>query len=399
MKARLSRIFHFLLLAVLIAGCQPDTKQLESARFAIDSIQSQWIPDSRVALFSIKASSVDGRIQLHGKATEGDAVEALLAALTRQHIPFTDSILLLPDSNLGDRTWGLITLSVANIRYNPSQSAEMATQALMGTPVRILQEENGYYLIQTPDRYISWTESAGVALKSADDMERWKTAGRLLFTGDFALIYSLPSELSDPVSDLVSGGILEADLSLKPSSGFLPVVLPDGRKGYLRGNQCRDLKDWSGRASVSGGQIVSTARQYLGRPYLWGGTSPKAFDCSGFTKTVYFLNGYILSRDASQQVNEGVLINREFRPEELQPGDLLFFGRKATPEKPERATHVGLFLDDSRFIHCSGLVKINSLDPASADFRRYYIDNLLQIKRLLSDTDQPQKISDHPWYF
>ena len=388
-----------MLIAGLLAGCKPDTRQLDAVGFLIDSVQSEWIPDSRVALFSIKASEVGGQILLTGKTSEAEAIGQLRAALDRQQIPYTDSILLLPHPNLGDKTWGLITLSVANIRYSPSQAAEMATQALMGTPVRVLQEENGYYLIQTPDRYIAWTESAGVALKSGEEMERWRASNRLLYNGDFGLIYSLPNDRSDPVSDLVSGGILELDPIKKTSSGFLPVLLPDGRKGFLPANHCQDLADWSVTPALSGAMLAAAARQFLGRPYLWGGTSAKAFDCSGFTKTVYFLNGYILSRDASQQVNEGILISRDYKVGELKPGDLLFFGRKATPEKPERATHVGLYLDDTRFIHCSGLVKVNSLDSTNPDFRRYYIDNLLQIKRLLSDSHHPQKISDHPWYF
>jgi cell wall-associated NlpC family hydrolase len=56
---------------------------------------------------------------------------------------------------------------------------------------------------------------------------------------------------------------------------------------------------------VTEASLVATARTLMGAPYLWGGTSAKGMDCSGFTKTIYLMNGLILPRDASQQVHVG----------------------------------------------------------------------------------------------
>src|SRR5690606_34759178 len=81
-------------------------------------------------------------------------------------------------------------------------------------------------------------------------------------------------------------------------------------------------------------RLISTAKRMMGLPYLWGGTSVKGVDCSGFTKTAFHMNGLMIPRDASQQVLEGmqvdilapdgsldtVLVHRN-----LKPGDLLFF--------------------------------------------------------------------------
>lgn len=399
MKSKSARFCFLILTALLVTGCTPDTRHLETARSLIDSLQNHWAPDTRVALFSVEASDQNGQLLLTGLSTDNESVIQLKSALNKHQIEFTDSILVLPDPALGEHTWGLITLSVASIRYKPSQTAEMATQALMGTPVRILRKKDDYYLIQTPDHYIAWTETASLSPKTATEMARWKSADRVIFMADFGLVYCSPNRNSNPVSDLVAGTILEIDHSKNSIGKFVAVRLPDSREGFVEAEQCRDLTIWSTQATTSGIALETTARLYMGRPYLWGGTSPKAFDCSGFTKTVYYHHGYILPRDASQQISEGILITTQYQSELLQVGDLLFFGRKATPEKPERATHVGLYLGDSYFIHCSGLVKINSLDSTNALFKQNYIDNLLQIKRFLTDSDQPQRVADHPWYF
>ena len=73
-------------------------------------------------------------------------------------------------------------------------------------------------------------------------------------------------------------------------------------------------------------EIKKLATQFLGRPYLWGGTSARAMDCSGFIKTLYFMNGLLLARDASLQTKYGTLVNTEANFNELKTGDLLFFG-------------------------------------------------------------------------
>ena len=125
-------------------------------------------------------------------------------------------------------------------------------------------------------------------------------------------------------------------------------------------------------------RLIAVARSYLGIPYLWGAASTKAFDCSGFTQTVYRMNNITLPRDASQQVSAGQTVEpgREF--ENLKPGDLLFFGRN-----PERITHVAMYLGDRLYIHSAGSVHIRSLDPEHPLFNEYRYDTLQKIKRIL----------------
>src|SRR5699024_4878699 len=99
--------------------------------------------------------------------------------------------------------------------------------------------------------------------------------------------------------------------------------------------------------------LVATAKTMTGAPYLWGGTSTKGMDCSGFTKTIFFMNGWVIPRDASQQVHAGESIDTSEGFDNLRPGDLLFFGRPATETSPQRVVHVGMWIGNNEFIHSS----------------------------------------------
>jgi cell wall-associated NlpC family hydrolase len=99
---------------------------------------------------------------------------------------------------------------------------------------------------------------------------------------------------------------------------------------------------------------------------LWGGTSTKGFDCSGFVQTVFYMNNVFLPRDVSQMILEGEQIESSDDLSNLIPGDLLFFG-----SNPNRATHVGIYLGNQQFIHSDGWVHINSLNPDAENYNDY----------------------------
>ncbi len=92
-------------------------------------------------------------------------------------------------------------------------------------------------------------------------------------------------------------------------------------------------------------RLLSTAKQYIGVPYKFGGTTPKAFDCSGYLQYVFARNGLSLPRTADEQYKLG---QRTTSIRQLVPGDLVFF----TTYEPG-ASHCGIYLGDGRFIHAS----------------------------------------------
>ena len=127
----------------------------------------------------------------------------------------------------------------------------------------------------------------------------------------------------------------------------------------------------------------------MGSGYLWGGTTTKVTDCSGLMKISYLANGIILQRDASQQALTGKKIADWH---DCRLGDLLFFGNSKTG----RVTHVGMYLREGKYIHCSGQVKINSLEPGAAD----YLYSPLSISRIEGQvgTKGITAVAAHPWY-
>lgn len=97
----------------------------------------------------------------------------------------------------------------------------------------------------------------------------------------------------------------------------------------------------SGTSSPSSSGIVATAQQYIGVPYVWGGTSPSGFDCSGLTQYVYARCGISIPRVANDQMNAGSYVDRG----SLQPGDLVFFGSGGY------AYHVGIYVGKNSYLH------------------------------------------------
>lgn len=380
----------FLLIALFIhSGCR-DAK-FEQLKGKAESLCMELVPDERTGICRVSVEKVQRRkVILSGELLSPGYREPLLRLVRDAGFEVIDSLGILPDTILKGKIWGIISVSVANLRSKPSHGAELVSQAVMGTPVRILKKKRDWLYVQTPDHYLSWTNSSSLVELTERELELWRRSERVIFTGQYGVIYG---DDSQRISDLVAGCIVKG----KPGKEkFFQVELPDGKKGVAEAASFSDFSVWREATPALPANLVQTAREFIGIPYMWGGTSSKALDCSGFTKTVWFLNGIVLERDASQQFKYGEVVDAGPDQENLLPGDLLFFGRK----DPLRIVHVGIYAGKREVIHSSGQVGINSLDSTRANFSQYLSSTYVGAKRVtgLSSRFGYMKVKDHPWY-
>ncbi|ARS37788.1 C40 family peptidase [Pontibacter actiniarum] len=372
---------NYLIFALgLLMACSPGKETTVSSASDlephIENVRQQYAPDKRVALFSVEQR---GEV-LAGETNMPAAKAELLNKLKAENISYVDSIQVLPAADLEGKNFGVITISVANLRSDPKHPAELATQATMGTPVQVYKKKSGWYLVQTPDKYLAWVDASGVTLMDKTTFDAWQKSPKLLYTKPYGFAYEGTSTAGGTVSDMVYGDVL----ALKQKQGnFYEVSFPDGRTGFVPASEAVKYDEWVASRQPNGDNLVSTSKQLLGLPYLWGGTSFKGVDCSGFTKTVYFMNGLVLPRDASQQVHIGELVDTSNGWDNMQPGDLLFFGVPATDDKSERVVHVGMWIGgDQEFIHSAGRVRISSMNPSAANFDESELKRFLRAKRV-----------------
>ena len=369
----------------IIFNISAQNNSIESINDLINELKNRYAPDKRVAIFNLSISEGNGKILLSGETNIKEAKDDLIRYLKEREMAFEDNAELLPAKDLGDKIFGIVNLSVANLRSKPDHPAELATQALLGTPVKIYKKRSGFYLIQTPDNYIAWVDDDGITLMNETQLKEWNKSEKILYTNDFGFSYSETDSKSQRISDLVIGNILIKD---GEENNYCRVKYPDGRIAFIEKEYCVELNGWINNSHPTEENIISTAKSFMGIPYLWGGTSAKGMDCSGFTKTVYYLNGVVMSRDASQQVNTGILVDTNNGFDNLQPGALLFFGSRKTEKRNERITHVGIYIGDYEYIHAAGEVKINSLNVNAKNFNLYRLNHFIRAKRIINSVDK-----------
>ncbi len=363
----------------------------------IDEVRIKFAPDKRTSIFDVSFSVDNENLLLKGEVSDLNFKEKLFERLrSTTDLKIIDSIETLPSKKVGKKIYGIVNLSVCNIRSKPEHPAELSTQALMGTPIKIYKEHSGWYLIQTPDEYLGWVDEDGIALKTSEEMKDWTKSSKLIFTNHFGFIYS-DKNFTTVLSDVVAGNIFE---KIGQSKKYYEIRLPDGRKGFVKIEEAQELNSWLSRLSYNPEKVIEFAKNMMGFPYLWGGTSVKGFDCSGYMKTIFFMNGLILPRDANQQalVGDEVELDEEFS--KVKAGDLIFFGRRGNEMRPERITHVGIYIGDKKFLHSSGRVRLDSFDKNDENYNEYRLHTIVRIKRIFSNQEilDQLKITNNKFY-
>jgi cell wall-associated NlpC family hydrolase len=372
-------------LALLAAGCAaPKTVTMPPAQAALEALQrvkNQYAPDSHLAIFTAEATQDDQTVILQGEVDDPAARKAAIMAVRAAGFRVREHIVVLPGDDLGGQDWGLAALSLVNLREKPGNTSEMGTQAFMGNVVRLWKTQTNWFLAQTADKYLGWTEGGSLAPCTRQQAEAWQASPLLIVTALEERIVERPSSDAPQVSDVVQCDLVQR---LATEGEWFKVGLPDGRAGYLPQAAAADYAPWRAHRRPTPENIESTARSFMGRPYFWGCNSVRGLDCSGFTKLVYYLNGVELSRNAAQQCLQGVEVPVDDDLKHLQKGDLLFFGRPDRRTGEERVTHVAIYLQDKLFIQSAVNVHLSSLD-ASSPLRdsRHNLRTLLHVRRVL----------------
>ncbi|MBR3562253.1 MAG: C40 family peptidase [Bacteroidales bacterium] len=280
--------------------------------------------------------------------------------------------------------WAVVNVSDAFMRAEPRYGSECVSQTRMGTLVQVLERKGYWARIKTPEPYEGWVNELALAPTrelSPEEQKETKLYGATLApmsrkeaeeylkAPKYICIQNIPEQ------NLLMGNMVKTDT---PAQGMV------------------DFRKWAEAEAAEADetkidQIIALAKTYLGCPYMWAGMSPGHFDCSGLTGYCYFMNGILLPRDASQQVQCGI----EVPFEQMQKGDLVFFGDTSVG-------HVAICIGDHKIIHASQIVRINSLIPGEPD---YYGRNILHIRRIIGHIGEgsaqfkPMWLKDSPDYF
>ena len=214
---------------------------------------------------------------------------------------------------------GICIVTVAPVRAENSDRAEIVTEILFGESADILEVNKNWTKIKMHyDGYEGWMDTKQIKPVTEEYLANRKVT---LITEDFSSVMTLDGKT------LLSMG----------SEVEFPAVA--SRRSH-------DVRE----------SIALTAKEFLNIPYLWGGKSFFAVDCSGFVQLVYKIHNIKMPRDTYQQAEVGEALSFV---EESQPGDLAYF------ENSEgKIIHVGIMLENQKIIHASGKVRIDTLDSS-----------------------------------
>lgn len=237
-------------------------------------------------------------------------------------------------------TYGICNLSAITMRKEDRHVSEMVSQLLYNETYTILDKTQEWVLVQTHfDHYEGWIQAKQFCKIGEEELYTAKNKPVYLTDKSIAEIdgrlLSLGTPLFDPHPDAVEMPVT-----------FHPELL------------------------------VENAKKLLNAPYLWGGRTAMGIDCSGLVQVCARLAGFLLPRDASQQMECGDWV---YFLTETHPGDLAFFGEDGGP-----ITHVGIIIGDEQIIHASGQVRIDYLDQTGIfnKERNGHTHRLQAIKRL-----------------
>lgn len=263
------------------------------------------------------------RFNILSKVEETDQNQVLTTENIAQTTPETQE---QPETQEPQTKTMYVNSQTVNVRSAASQEASVVTQLSINTQVTVISEQNG------------WAE--------------------VTFNGGNGYIAS--NLLSETISQTSRG-------SSTPRTGITDTT--DKQTDNLSTNNNQESNDSSSNVSTSskGADVLAYAMQFVGYPYVYGGSSTSGFDCSGFTQYVYKHFGVTLNRTAAAQSSNGTAVSRS----NLQPGDLVMFGSPIN--------HVGIYAGGGRIVHAANPSRGVTTDTINSG---YYNTNYVCARRI-----------------
>jgi beta-lactamase class A len=235
----------------------------------------------------------------------------------------------------------VVTAAVQDLYVRPDETSSVDDQVILGERVEILEDAAGFARVRTAAGEVAWIPES--ALRRGDAPAP-AGAEVVRVTSNFAHIYATPSFtkqkplLRAPVgAEMAFSDFLEGKEGEKYS--WVRVVLPDGRVGFVARTDVALVPFEENPPLRSPPEWLAFGRRFLGAPYMWGGTTPLGFDCSGLVQRIFREHGVLLKRNSYEQAfQDPQLIPVSL--EALRPGDLLFFGTE------DRIDHEAMWLGD-----------------------------------------------------
>ncbi|MDR0786938.1 MAG: C40 family peptidase [Gemmatimonadota bacterium] len=387
------------------------TDILDVFQRAIAELRSGFSVDPRTDIFEVRAREQGASIEISGAVSIRGVIPTLHERL--MHVaagkPVINRVVEVSSAGMQPRPFGLVTSAIAPMLAGPLVSESQISQLLLGETVLVLREEGRWLQCRAPDGYLGWVHRGYLLRVEEKEALAWERGDR----GELHL--ALEAQMVDEAGASLTRLPWGARVSVSDGRAFLP----DGREGRLIGETV-PASERNQRFPAVAEKLVSTARVWLGSPYLWGGRTLSGVDCSGFVQAIFGTYGIPLPRDSDQQAAMGALIPvpppadegtdcasgditskglapdgaapdglasgpsetdppaRDFRG--FRPGDLLFFA-----EPGHRVSHVAISTGGSGVIHSAvgrGGVAENDL-AGKTDYERELRTRLVNARRLI----------------
>ena len=264
---------------------------------------------------------------------------------------------------------GSVNANSVRLRLGPSTDYSIVGMYSKNTAAKVSGETGDWYEVSINGTY-GYMSKQYVSLSSNNTASGGNTAAPTETLNTTGIVTGNGVRMrGGPGTSYATVGYYDTGIRLTVTgkTGNWYAVSYNGLSGYMSADYVR--------LSSSGSEadkIIATAKEFLGTPYVYGGASPKGFDCSGFIYYLFGQYGYSLRRGATSQYNNnGTYVEKS----QLIPGDLVFFSGGGDP-----ISHVGMYIGDGQFIHSSsgkGYVVITALDSY------YYLEHYAGAKRVL----------------